>query len=301
MANLRFASRLNIRESKIRTRHDVVKDYAKREIFGVDYFYFFYRTFTEIIFFFLFVKSAQAMEDEIIKNTNQIWKKLRSEGGIIEKFRSILKEILVIGFAFSFSIWLNNRAEYRKEQEEVNDFMLILNEELQGDTLDLHRCRREIESALETNKFLITLTTAALDSMKRNNLPVGFNGKPVIRETHRAGYEGFKTSGKLANIENKDLKKMILEYYEVSTPSLFQVEQIYNQRSIKTIDLILDRLSEADKAAFLEKRVQMELKFNIQIGSGLPPSYQNIQTRVAEIQSELKKEMAKRNDQFWIF
>ena len=65
------------------------------------------------------------MEDEIIKNTNQIWKKLRSEGGIIEKFKSILREILVIGFAFSISLWLNNRAEYRKEQEEVLDFLLI--------------------------------------------------------------------------------------------------------------------------------------------------------------------------------
>jgi hypothetical protein len=241
------------------------------------------------------------MEDEIIKNTNQIWKKLRAEGGIFQKIRSIIGEILVIGFAFSFSIWLNNRAEYRKEQEEVYDFMLLLEEELEGDTLDLLRCRRQIESALESNNFLTTLTTASFDSIKRNNLPLEFDGTPVVRETHRAGYEGFKTSGKLANIENKDLKNMILEYYEVSMPSLFQVEQYYNQRCTKTVDLILDRLSEVDKAAFLEKRVQMELKFNILIGSGLSPSYQNIQTRVAEIQSELKKEIAERNDQFWLF
>jgi hypothetical protein len=44
------------------------------------------------------------MEDELIKNTNQIWKKLRGEGGILGKLRSILGEIFVIGFAFSFSI-----------------------------------------------------------------------------------------------------------------------------------------------------------------------------------------------------
>jgi hypothetical protein len=49
------------------------------------------------------------------------------------------------------------------------------------------------------------------------------------------------------------------------------------------------------------RRVQMELKFNIQIASGLPPTYQNIQMRVEEMQSELTKEMAKRNDPFWIF
>jgi hypothetical protein len=94
---------------------------------------------------------------------------------------------------------------------------------------------------------------------------------------------------------------MILEYYEVSMPSLFQVEHYYNQRCTKTVDLLIDRLSEVEKAAFLEKRVQMELKFNILIGSGLSPSYQNIQTRVEEIQSELTKEMAKRNEPFWIF
>jgi len=241
------------------------------------------------------------MEDEIIKNTNQIWKKLRAEGGIFQKIRSIIGEILVIGFAFSFSIWLNNRAEYKKEQEEVYDFMLLLEEELEGDTSDLMRCKSEIESALETNKFLITLTAASLDSMKKNKQPIGFNGIPIVRKTHRAGYEGFKTSGKLGNIENKLLKRMIVKYYEVSIPSLLQAEELYNQRCTKTIDLLLDRISEVDKSAFLEKRVQMELQFNIQMGSALPINYQNFITKVSEMQSELKKEIAKRNDQFWLF
>lgn len=241
------------------------------------------------------------MEDEIIKNTNQIWKKLRAEGGIFQKIRSIIGEILVIGFAFSFSIWLNNRAEYKKEQDDVQDFMLILKEELEGDTSDLMRCKSEIETALETNIFLVNLTAASLDSMKKKKQPLGFNGKPIIRNTHRAGYEGFKTSGKLGNIENKLLKRMIVEYYEVTIPSLLQVEELYNQRCSKTIDLLLDRISDVDKAAFLEKRVQKELQFNIQIGSGLPQSYQNIQTKVSEMQSELKMEIAERNDQFWLF
>jgi len=241
------------------------------------------------------------MEDEIIKNTNQIWKKLRAEGGIFQKIRSIIGEILVIGFAFSFSIWLNNRAEYKKEQEDVQDFMLILKEELEGDTSDLMRCKSEIESALETNKFLITLTAASLDSLEKNKQPLGFNGIPIVRNTHRAGYEGFKTSGKLGNIENKLLMRMIVEYYEVSMPSLLQAEELYNQRCTKTVDLILDRISEVDKAAFLEKRVQMELNFNIQVGSGLPINYQNVQARISEMQLELKKEIEEGNNQFWLF
>jgi hypothetical protein len=39
-------------------------------------------------FFLTFEKYVCRMEDELIKNSTQIWKKLRSEGGMLEKLRT---------------------------------------------------------------------------------------------------------------------------------------------------------------------------------------------------------------------
>ena len=246
-------------------------------------------------------KSAHAMEDEIIKNTNQIWKKLRSEGGLIEKFRSIIREILIIGFAFSFSLWLNNRAEYRKEQEEVLDFLLICQEELSGDSADLKRIKDQLESTFRSNQILIGLDEKMLDSIKKNNIDMSFDGHPLIRRTHIAGYEGFKTSGRLGNIENKDLKQMIMQYYEVLMPSLSEAEDYYNANTNLFVDKMIDRGSEKGKDALLEKNMKMRLAMNLDIANSLIPNYQQILDFVGEFQSELTKEMAKRNDPFWIF
>jgi hypothetical protein len=239
------------------------------------------------------------MEDELIKNTNRIWQKLRSEDGILNKLRSITGEILVIGFAVSFSIWINSRSEKIKEQEEVLDFLLICQEEIAGDTADLRRCKTEIENALEVNIFMSRITPAILDSIKANNLNVSFDGKPLIRQTHVAGYEGFKTSGRLGNIENKNLKRKIMEYYEVLMPSLSRAEELYNTNTGKTVDLIMDRASEKGKDAFLEKRIQMQLNLNLTMASSMAPTYANVLDWAENFQAELNKEITANKESGW--
>jgi hypothetical protein len=231
------------------------------------------------------------MEDEIIKNTGQIWKKLRSDGGAFDKIRSVLGEILVIGFAVSFSIWINNRAEYHKEQQDVLDFLLICREELAGDNADLLRCKDEIETVGQDNQFLLRITPEILDSIKKNGQELSYNGTPLVRKTHLAGYEGFKTSGRLGTIENKNLKKKIMEYYEVLMPSLRQSEEYYNTNTIKTLELILDRGSEKGKDAYLEKRMRMQLAMNFQIASSMGQSYSNVLVQVRDLLAELDKEI----------
>ena len=232
------------------------------------------------------------MEDELIKNSTQIWKKLRSEGGMLEKLRSITGEILVIVFAVSFSIWINDRAEYKKEQEEVLDFLLICQEELSGDTADLRRCKDEIESTFRSNQILIGLDEKMLDSIKKNNIEMSFDGKPLIRRTHIAGYEGFKTSGRLGNIENKNLKRKIMEYYEVLMPSLSEAEDYYNANTNLLLDRMIDRVSDEGKDALLEKNMKMRLAMNLTVAGSLVPNYQKVLDFAGEFQSELNREIS---------
>lgn len=239
------------------------------------------------------------MEDELIKNTNQIWKKLRGEGGILGKLRSIAGEIFVIGFAFSFSIWINNRAEYRKDQDEVLDFLLICQEELSGDTADLKRYKDKIESTFRSNQVLSSLNEKMLDSIKKNNLDVSYDGTPVIQRTHIAGYEGFKTSGRLGNIENKNLKRKIMEYYQVLMPSLREAEDYFNTNTHLFVNRYIDRASEKGKHAILEKNMQMRLAMNLSVAGSLVPTYQNVLNFAGEFQSELKREIAAKLEETW--
>jgi hypothetical protein len=247
----------------------------------------------------IFENILKAMEDELIKNSTQIWKKLRSDGGIFDKLKSITGEIFVIVFAVSFSIWINNRTENRKEQEEVLEFLRICREEMKADSVDLIRCKNELASAIQTNSVLLQLTESSLDSIKKNNLPIGFNGKPIIRRTHLAGYEGFKTSGRLGNIDNKQLMKNIMEYYEVIMPSLLQADEAYNGSCSKTVDRIMDRVSEKGKDAFLEKRIRMELNLNVNIASRLVPGYEDVLHWSMDLKKDIQNEISLKEEAFW--
>lgn len=234
------------------------------------------------------------MEDEIIKNSGQIFRKLKENDGIFGKIKSILGEVLVIGFAVSFSIWINQWAEHRKEQQDVQDFLQTLKDELESDWQDLDRCRHEVESADQTNAFLLSLDENSLDSIKRNNISIGFNSKPIIRRSHSAGYEGFKTSGQLVHIEDAALRSQIMDYYEVLMPSLQHGEELYSTRCLHSLDLIFNRVSEKGKDALLEKRIKMDLGLSLQFGKGLPASYQRIQRQIKNIQLAIRNDSAER-------
>lgn len=234
------------------------------------------------------------MEDEIIKNSGQIFRKLKENDGIFGKIRSIVGEVLVIGFAVSFSIWINQWAEHRKEQQDVQDFFQTLKDELDSDWQEMERCRLEVESADSSNTLLLSLDEKSLDSIKRNNISMEFNSTPIIRRAHSAGYEGFKTSGHLVHIEDAALRRDIMNYYEVLMPSLQHIEELYSTRCLHSIDLIFNRVAEKGKDALLEKRIKYDLNLSIQFGKGLPISYKNFQQKISSIQLAIRKDSAER-------
>ena len=94
---------------------------------------------------------------------------------------------------------------------------------------------------------------------------------------------------------------MIMQYYEVLMPSLSEAEDYYNANTNMFVDKMIDRGSEKGKDALLEKNMKMRLAMNLDIANSLIPNYQQILDFVGEFQSELKKEIAERNDQFWLF
>jgi hypothetical protein len=57
-------------------------------------------------------------------------------------------------------------------------------------------------------------------------------------KSNDGNYQGFKSSGKIDQIENKELKKSILEYYEEHLPALYDVDRYHYSKQLEIWELI---------------------------------------------------------------
>lgn len=158
-------------------------------------------------------------DQEISKHTKKVLQVMgNGEHGIGHKLREIALEIVIIVFAVSISIWFHSLGEHRHEQKQVKAFLLGLKSDIGS---DLKQIREVVEShrtfdanyaylaALdpsgkpETGKF-----DPAVELIKTNSF--------LVPQTSR--YEGFKSSGKLTNIENAELLEKIVNLYQYDMP-----------------------------------------------------------------------------------
>jgi hypothetical protein len=160
-------------------------------------------------------------DQEIAKHTKKIWATLTtSEHGIWPKLRDILLEIVIIVFAVSMSIWLHSVGEHRHEQKQVKTFLLGLKRDIQSDL-------NQINGIVEFHRAS-DARFAYLASLDPHEAPdrQKFNDAYTMLQTNsflvsRLGrYEGFKSSGKLTNIENDALLEKITTLYDYDLPKL---------------------------------------------------------------------------------
>jgi hypothetical protein len=160
-------------------------------------------------------------EQEVIKHTRKIYKTWFSkEHSFWHKLSDFLVEIFIIVFAVSISIWFHNRSEHAHEQEEVKAFMMGLKSDLLQDIMEM---KTDMESYREQGRIY-----AYLSSLKRNESP---NRDTLKKYTvsiynttelspNNGRFEGFKSSGKIGSIENKELQNDIMDLYQEKIPAL---------------------------------------------------------------------------------
>jgi hypothetical protein len=177
------------------------------------------------------------MQDEIIKHTKKTIGIMKSsELGPWGKVKAVVGEILIIVFAVSFSIWLHNFSEHRHEQAQVREFLSDLHADLLKDRENMGKIRSQLDVSVEGSSYLFSLSTEEYDKGKSGPDSAAFSRQLtskiqlplIIRKNIDGNYEGFKTSGKIALIENKPLKKSILAYYQQSLASLDEADRYYN-------------------------------------------------------------------------
>jgi hypothetical protein len=171
------------------------------------------------------------MEHEIKDHIVKAYKVVKNPKlGFWHKFKEILVEIAIIVFAVTLSIWFHGISEHSHQQEEVKVFLLGLKADLQSDIAEMKLDKKSyldqshalgwVKSAQKTNP-------ANTDSLQKYRNFI-FNTTGLIQNNGR--YEGFKSSGKLGNIENDSLQNAIVDLYQEDIPTLLASTTLFTKR-----------------------------------------------------------------------
>jgi hypothetical protein len=131
-----------------------------------------------------------------------------------------LVEILIIVFAVTVSIWLHNWSEHNHVQKETKQFLQGLKVDLANDIEEVKSDKIAYEDQQKTFQFITKIKMNEIlnrDSLKEYSNWI-FNTASL--NTNSGRFEGFKSSGKIGNIENQELQNDIMDFYTENIPSL---------------------------------------------------------------------------------
>jgi len=229
------------------------------------------------------------MEEELTKHSRRIYKTLKSsKRPVTEKLREVFIEIFIIVFSVTLSIWLHSWSLHRHQQKETVEFLGDLKDDLNKDIVSMSEKKTQMTETIKQYSYLRDLTAERIDSLTNKKKEIGIGVTFVIRKTNNGNYEGFKSSGKIGYIENKKLKKLILNYYQESMPSIDETEKYFNQRLGKIEDLIYQ--DKDKKKKLLDPVLKMSFDAVIQTALSNRRNYISISKDATEIISEINKE-----------
>jgi hypothetical protein len=235
------------------------------------------------------------MQEEITKHTKKIYGTMKNtEHTFGEKTKEIIVEIFIIVFAVSLSIWLHSWSEHRHQQDEVITFLKILKKDLKKDMVRLNEDKSGYQRVTKDYESILHLTPYQLDSLKKNKSDFKVAFFAAGKKTNDGNYEGFKSSGKIGNIENEELKQLIIQYYQQSVPNINEIDKIYLDFVFKIVEFNIENAGQKDKLNYSNPQLKERLKYAILIGKGNVHNYDELAIKIAqEIISNIDKELQK--------
>ena len=174
------------------------------------------------------------MQEEITKHSRKIYRQARNKKhSLSEKIKEITIEILIIVFAVTLSIWLHSWSEHRHEQKEVNKFLVELRQNLAADIKLLEDSKKTVGGLHNDYDFILALKES---EVKNGEIYNHLNFSLLNNNFNVGTYEGFKSSVKIATIEEEKLKYNILNYYQQSIPNLINTVNFINTEQLKIQD-----------------------------------------------------------------
>jgi len=154
------------------------------------------------------------------------------------KSKEFFLEIFTIVFAISLSIWFHERSEHNHQQAEVKEFLSGLKEDLLNDQKEM----KEDEKSYQTQSHLFHYVSKLkpgeevhADSISKY-VNVIFSKVGLLQNNGR--FEGFKSSGKIGLIEDKELQNDIMDFYQESIPSLLAGTDNFASKKSQLVALV---------------------------------------------------------------
>ncbi len=228
------------------------------------------------------------MQHEISKHLKKIYTVgQKAKKSISEKIVDVIIEIFIIIFAITLSINLEGWRERRIEQEETKEFLIDLKQDLQKDIERVTSSKTNLNTNIHPYVRLKSFTKQQIDSLDRNDSNISLPMLLIIRKTNSGNYEGFKSSGKIGLIEDKKIKKAILDYYQDTMPSIASLEDISNTQFSHLLDMIRD--SSSPKSIF-KRSVMDQTQISILLAKSLVMNYDEIVNEAKGIILEIDEE-----------
>jgi len=179
-------------------------------------------------------------EQEVIKHTKKIYKVWNSKDhSPWQKIKEFLIEIFIIVFAITISIWFHNRSEYGHQQAEVKEFLIGMKSDLNHDLAEMENDKHSYLAQESAFRYLTSIKmneTLNSDSLAKHYNPL-FNTTAL--NVNNGRFEGFKSSGKIGNIENKELQNDIMDLYQEDIVSLLTSTNSYIANKKKFFDYVM--------------------------------------------------------------
>lgn len=201
-------------------------------------------------------------------------------------------EIFIIVFAVTLSIWLHSWSENRHEQKVAKEFLNGLQEDLTKDVESFKANQRTIAHLDSNYNFLLLINKSQTVD---NQLNAEINKHLIYTLTktnpNNGRYEGFKSSGKIETIANKNLKNDILAFSQQTVPKLISSETYVNFLQLKILDLQIDKNNKTTIRDFVTKEKMQGLFGLASHNLRISIQYYNEAIKQAnEIIAEIRKE-----------
>jgi hypothetical protein len=180
------------------------------------------------------------MEDEVVKHTRKLYRTwFNKELPIWHKISEFLIEIIIIVFAVSISIWFHNRSEHAHEQADVKAFLLGLKSDLNDDIKEMENDKESFQNQGKIFSYLTSLKInedPSKDTIKKYGHSLFVT---TALNPNDGRFEGFKSSGKIGTIENKELQNDIMDLYQEKIPSLQASTTGYNNWKMNFLSYVI--------------------------------------------------------------
>lgn len=177
-------------------------------------------------------------EQEVIKHTKKVFSLWKSDKGIWHKIGEFLLEIFIIVFAITLSIYFHDLSVLKHQRHEAKEFLLGLKQDLQTDIAEMKQ--DQISFELSGNGFSYITNRKLNEALNPDTMSKHinwiFNTTGLIPNSGR--FEGFKSSGKISTIENKELQNDIMDLYQENIPNVISSTNNYTYKKQKLFDYV---------------------------------------------------------------